>query len=55
MKEELKNANLTKLKKEISEIIQNNKRNEEIKNEIKVLKEEIQIIKNILLNYIDAN
>ena len=55
MKEELKNANLTKIKEEISEIIQNNKRDEEIKNEIKVLKEEVQIIKNILLNYIDTN
>ena len=55
MKEEFKNANLAKLKEEISEMIQNNQRDEEIKNEIKVLKEEVQIIKNILLNYIDVN
>ena len=55
MKEELQNANLAKLRKDISEMKQNNKGNEEIKNEIKALKEEIQIIKNLLLNYIDAN
>ena len=55
MKKELKNANLTKLKNDISEIKQNNKRNEEIKNEIKELKEEIQIIKNLLMKNKDFN
>ena len=55
VKEELEKANLTKLSKEISEMKQNNKGNEEIKKEIGILKEEIQSIKNLLLNYIDAN
>ena len=48
IKNELKNANLANLKNEISEIKQMNQENEEIKNEVLILKEEIIGIKNLI-------